>query len=54
MDVEQLRDIVVSCKGVLLSKGGTNTCRLLLDKGTLIGHGLYDGYEQTCWTEILC
>lgn len=42
VDVEQLRDIIVTRKGVLFLERCADRCGLLLDEGALIGHGLWD------------
>ena len=41
MDVEELRDIVVSCIVVFLPKRRSYRRGFLLDEGSLVGDGLY-------------
>ena len=42
MDVEEFCNVVVSLKGVLFTKRGSNRRRFLLNKSTFIGNGLMD------------
>jgi hypothetical protein len=40
MDVEEFCNVIMSLKGVLFAKRGSNRGRFLLNKSTLIGNGL--------------
>ena len=42
MNVEKFCNVVMSLKGVLFTKRGSNRRRFLLDKSTFIGNGLID------------